>query len=212
MISLAFVIKGKRYSILKASAKKQNVKCISRGFFFSAGNIMSPYIWKLQGKKVFIFLKYYFTRVIRVIVAIYIALSVFWELLFVKSILRNDGLEVGWWAHRHWQSYFKKNQLRHQASVLWFRPHPWAPFEYLKTKMLKEKYLFLQGIKSVWITTLSDQGLFSWSMSAVCCQWGNSTRNFSIFKIRGCRIEDIYSLKVDSSIDHHFSSLSLLGQ
>lgn len=165
---------------------------------------------KTSEKKFIIFIKYYFTKVIRIIVAIYIALSRFWELLFVENILRNEGLEVGWGVHRCWQSDFKKNQLRQQASILWFRPHLW--FEYLKTKTLKEKYLFLQGIKSAWITTFRYQVLFSWSMSAVCCQWGKSTRNFSIFKIRGYIIKDIYSLKVDSSMDHNFPSLSLLGQ
>lgn len=88
----------------------------------------------------------------------------------------------------------------------------WVPFECLKTEMCKEKYLFLQQIKSVWITTFRDQVLSSWSMSAVYCQWGKSTRNSSIFKIRGYIIEDIYCLKVDSSVDHHFSSVSLSWQ
>lgn len=82
---------------------------------------------KTSEKKFIIFIKYYFTKVIRIIVAIYVALSRFWELLFVENILRNEGLEVGWGVHRCWQSDFKKESAKaasfylviQTTSVIW---------------------------------------------------------------------------------------------
>lgn len=122
---------------------------------------------------------------------------------FLKIFFHKTECSICWNTHSFlmfWKplldgdKVISKGQLRHQGSVFWFRPQLRVLFEYLKTKTLKEKYLLLQGIKSLWITTFREQVLFSWSMAAVCCQWGKPIRNFSVFKIRGYIKEDIYSL------------------